>query len=166
MSNDPNQTRTWLFCLQRVFDLILLCPMQSLFSARTPTRRERGSGSCHFKPSTALGPYLGIAKLLRLLSPPCSALNYLGSHTAHVPCGHAAVMRAAKAADLWSRVVLLLHCFFVVGIVTCLCWLPVGPCFRISWGSIPTENRDGEGRVPLGQWESGDLLVGGFLEAA
>ena len=72
MSNNPNQTRTWLFCLQQVFELILLCHVQSLFTTRTPTRRECGSGSRHFKPSMALGLGLDIAELLRMLSPPRS----------------------------------------------------------------------------------------------
>lgn len=36
-SNNPKPSRTWLFCLQRVFDLVLLCSVQSLFSTRTPT---------------------------------------------------------------------------------------------------------------------------------
>lgn len=88
MSNNPNQTTTWLFCLQQVFDLILLCPVQSLVSTRTPTKRERGSASHHFKPRAALGPGLDTAKLLRVLSPPQSA---------------AVVTGPAKAADLLSE---------------------------------------------------------------
>lgn len=106
MSNYPNQITTWLFCLQQVFDLILLCPVQSLVSTRTPTRRECRSASHHFKPRAALGAGLDTAKLLRVLSPPHSA---------------ALVTGPAKAADLLSeKIFVLLHCFFVVGIVTCL----------------------------------------------
>lgn len=90
----------------------------------------------------ALGPGLGIAKLLRMFSPPCR------------------VTGAAKAADLLSQshhpsALLLLSGNCYSSSVT-----PDGTLFKICWSSIVAGRMEGEGRVPLGQWEDGGLLMG------
>lgn len=147
MSNNPNQTRTWPSCLLQVFDLILLCPLQSLFSTRTPTRREYRSGLHSFKLSMALRSGLDIAKLLRMFSPPCRATG------------------DAKAADLLNQS----HHPSVLLLLGGNCYLPSvapdGTLFKICWSSIVAGSMEGEGRVPLGQREDGGLFMGSCLDS-
>jgi len=109
---------------------------------------------------------LDIAKLLRMLSPPHSALNYPGSPAAFVPREDAVVIRAAKAADLLSQSCCPAALLLCGGGCHLPLLAPMGPRFKISWGSIATENGDGEGRMRLGQREGGGLLVGSCHEAA